>query len=114
MIETALSELERAGVLEPPGGVLAAGYGKNDAIEALCGHGIPTLVAPDAHRLPGAQLRRVLERAGRARDPVLRAFVAHRAAHRLAPVGELTGHRHRVRLRPVLLVCRPEREPPIL
>ena len=27
-----------------------AGYWKNDAIEALCGAGIPTLVAPDADR----------------------------------------------------------------
>ena len=34
-----------------PGVVLAdAGYWKNDAIEALCGEGIPTLVAPDADR----------------------------------------------------------------
>ncbi len=51
MIETALQELERAGVPETPGVVLAdAGYWKNDAIEKLCGHGIPTLVAPDADR----------------------------------------------------------------
>src|SRR3954469_18515854 len=51
MIETALHELERAGVPETPGVVLAdAGYWKNDAIETLCGHGIPTLVAPDADR----------------------------------------------------------------
>jgi hypothetical protein len=27
-----------------------AGYWKNDAIEALCAEGIPTLVAPDADR----------------------------------------------------------------
>src|SRR5215204_6002554 len=51
MVETALHELGRAGVPETPGVVLAdAGYWKNDAIETLCGHGIPTLVAPDADR----------------------------------------------------------------
>ena len=51
MIETAIRELEAAGVTETPGVVLAdAGYWKNDAIEALCGEGIPTLVAPDADR----------------------------------------------------------------
>jgi hypothetical protein len=51
MVETALHELQRAGVPETPGVVLAdAGYWKNDAIEALCGEGIPTLVAPDADR----------------------------------------------------------------
>ena len=51
MVETALCELARAGVAETPGVVLAdAGYWKNDAIEALCGEGIPTLVAPDADR----------------------------------------------------------------
>src|SRR5215211_5201168 len=51
MIETALHELEHAGVPETPGVVLAdAGYWRNDAIEALCGEGIPTLVAPDADR----------------------------------------------------------------
>ena len=51
MIETAIGELEAAGVTETPGVVLAdAGYWKNDAIEALCGEGIPTLVAPDADR----------------------------------------------------------------
>jgi transposase len=51
MVETALCELERAGVSDTPGAVLAdAGYWKNDAIETLCGQGIPTLVAPDADR----------------------------------------------------------------
>jgi transposase len=51
MIETALHELERAGVPETPGVVLAdAGYWRNDAIETLCAEGIPTLVAPDADR----------------------------------------------------------------
>src|SRR5215210_1780173 len=51
MVETALRELEAAGVSDTPGVVLAdAGYWKNDAIEALCGEGIPTLVAPDADR----------------------------------------------------------------
>jgi len=36
---------------ETPAAVLAdAGYWKNDAIEALCADGIPTLVAPDADR----------------------------------------------------------------
>ncbi|HET8951256.1 MAG TPA: transposase, partial [Solirubrobacteraceae bacterium] len=51
MIETALHELERAGVPETPGVVLAdAGYWKNDAIQTLCGHGIQTLVVPDADR----------------------------------------------------------------
>src|SRR5215218_2415870 len=51
MIETAIGELEAAGVTETPGVVLAdAGYWKNDAIETLCGKGIPTLVAPDADR----------------------------------------------------------------
>ena len=36
---------------ETPGAVLAdAGYWKNEAIEALCAQGIPTLVAPDADR----------------------------------------------------------------
>ena len=51
MVETALHELKRAGVTETPGVVLAdAGYWKNDAIETLCGEGIPTLVAPDADR----------------------------------------------------------------
>jgi transposase len=49
MVETALGELAAAGVMERPGAVLAdAGYWKNEAIEALCGQGIPTLVAPDA------------------------------------------------------------------
>ena len=51
MIQTAIGELETAGVTETPGVVLAdAGYWKNDAIETLCGEGIPTLVAPDADR----------------------------------------------------------------
>src|SRR5215212_546978 len=51
MVETAIGELEAAGVTETPGVVLAdAGYWKNDAIETLCGKGIPTLVAPDADR----------------------------------------------------------------
>ena len=46
-----LRELRRAGVTETPGMVLAdAGYWTNDAIETLCGEGIPTLVAPDADR----------------------------------------------------------------
>src|SRR3954451_14869188 len=51
MVETAIGESEAVGVTETPGVVLAdAGYWKNDAIEALCGEGIPTLVAPDADR----------------------------------------------------------------
>jgi transposase len=51
MVQTAIGELEAAGVTESPGVVLAdAGYWKNDAIETLCGEGIPTLVAPDADR----------------------------------------------------------------
>jgi transposase len=51
MVETALGELAAAGVMQRPGAVLAdAGYWKNEAIEALCGQGIPTLVAPDADR----------------------------------------------------------------
>src|SRR5688500_7147335 len=51
MVETALRELERAGVDEAPGVVLAdAGYWKNEAIEALVAQGIQTLVAPDADR----------------------------------------------------------------
>jgi transposase len=51
MVETAIDELEAVGVTETPGVVLAdAGYWKNDAIEALCADGIPTLVAPDADR----------------------------------------------------------------
>jgi transposase len=51
MIRTAIGELEAVGVTETPGVVLAdAGYWKNDAIEALCGEGIATLVAPDADR----------------------------------------------------------------
>ena len=51
MIATALGELAAAGVSDTPEVVLAdAGYWKNDAIETLCGRGIPTLVAPDADR----------------------------------------------------------------
>jgi transposase len=51
MVELALGELAAAGVTETPGAVLAdAGYWKNEAIEALCAGGIPTLVAPDADR----------------------------------------------------------------
>jgi len=51
MIETARAELQAAGVSEKPGVVLAdAGYWRNDAIEALVGQGIQTLVAPDADR----------------------------------------------------------------
>ena len=51
MIQTAIGELETVGVTEAPGVVLAdAGYWTNDAIETLCGDGIPTLVAPDADR----------------------------------------------------------------
>jgi transposase len=51
MVELALGELAAAGVSETPGAVLAdAGYWKNEAIEALCAQGIPTLVAPDADR----------------------------------------------------------------
>jgi transposase len=51
MVHTALRELDAAGVSETPGAVLAdAGYWKNEAIEALCAEGLPTLVAPDADR----------------------------------------------------------------
>jgi transposase len=51
MVDMALRELDAAGVSERPGAVLAdAGYWKNEAIEALCAEGIPTLVAPDADR----------------------------------------------------------------
>ena len=51
MVETALRELAAAGVAQRPGAVLAdAGYWKNEAIEALCAQGVPTLVAPDADR----------------------------------------------------------------
>src|SRR5215208_867593 len=51
MVETALRELEGAGVNDTPEVVLAdAGYWKNDAIETLGAQGIPTLVAPDADR----------------------------------------------------------------
>jgi transposase len=51
MVETAAAELNAAGVEERPGVVLAdAGYWKNEAIEALVGQGIQTLVAPDADK----------------------------------------------------------------
>jgi hypothetical protein len=51
MVETARAELEAAGIEEKPGVVLAdAGYWKNEAIEALVGQGIQTLVAPDADK----------------------------------------------------------------
>ena len=51
MIQTAIDELTAAGVTDTPGVVLAdAGYWTNDAIQTLCGEGIPTLVAPDADR----------------------------------------------------------------
>jgi transposase len=51
MVHTALRELDAAGVSETPGAVLAdAGYWKNEAIEALCAEGVPTLVAADADR----------------------------------------------------------------
>jgi len=51
MVETARAELQAVGVTEKPGVVLAdAGYWKNEAIEALVGQGIQTLVAPDADR----------------------------------------------------------------
>ncbi len=51
MVTAAQEELHAAGVAELPGVVLAdAGYWTNSAIEALCGAGIPTLVAPDADR----------------------------------------------------------------
>src|SRR3954463_14020076 len=51
MVETALRELEAAGVTATPETVLAdAGYWKNDAIDAVVAQGIQTLVAPDADR----------------------------------------------------------------
>src|SRR5215204_4485668 len=51
MVESARAELRAAGVAEPPAVVLAdAGYWKNEAIEALVGQGIQTLVAPDADK----------------------------------------------------------------
>ena len=51
MVETARAELTAAGVEDSPGVVLAdAGYWRNEAIEALVGQGIQTLVAPDADR----------------------------------------------------------------
>jgi len=49
MVQTAREELESAGVSAKSGVVLAdAGYWKNDAIEAIVGQGIQTLIAPDA------------------------------------------------------------------
>jgi hypothetical protein len=51
LVEIAGAELDAAGVKEKPGVVLAdAGYWKNEAIEALVGQGIQTLVAPDADK----------------------------------------------------------------
>jgi hypothetical protein len=51
MVRAALGELEAVGISDTPEVVLAdAGYWKNDAIETLCGDGIPTLVAADADR----------------------------------------------------------------
>jgi transposase len=51
MVTAAEEVLHAAGVVEAPGVVLAdAGYWKTSAIEALCGEGIATLVAPDADR----------------------------------------------------------------
>ncbi|MDP8908125.1 MAG: transposase [Chloroflexota bacterium] len=51
MIEAASAELLAAGVTERPRIALAdAGYWKNDAIDALLGHGIGILIAPDADR----------------------------------------------------------------
>ncbi len=51
MVESARRELQTAGVEEWPGMVVAdAGYWKNEAIEALVGQGIQTLVAPDADK----------------------------------------------------------------
>ncbi len=49
MVNTAGEELRSAGISAKPGVVLAdAGYWKNDAIEAIVGQGIQTLIAPDA------------------------------------------------------------------
>jgi hypothetical protein len=51
MVRTARAELEAAGVTDKPGVVLAdAGYWKNDAIDAIVGEGIQTLIAPDADK----------------------------------------------------------------
>ena len=51
LVESACAELQAAGVDQRPGVVLAdAGYWKNEAIEALVGQGIQTLVAPDADK----------------------------------------------------------------
>ena len=51
MVDTARQELDAAGIEHKPGVVLAdAGYWKNDAIEAIVGEGIQTLIAPDADK----------------------------------------------------------------
>jgi hypothetical protein len=51
MVASARAELQAAGVEQRPGVVLAdAGNWKNEAIEALVGQGIQTLVAPDADK----------------------------------------------------------------
>jgi transposase len=51
LVESARAELQAAGVEDRPGVVLAdAGYWKSEAIEALVGQGIQTLVAPDADK----------------------------------------------------------------
>ena len=51
MVETARAELQAASVDERPGVVVAdAGYWKNEAIEALVGQGIQTLVAPNTDK----------------------------------------------------------------
>jgi transposase len=51
MVQTARAELQAAGIQDKPGVVSAdAGYWRNDAIEAIVGQGIQTLVAPDADR----------------------------------------------------------------
>ncbi|KKK55041.1 hypothetical protein LCGC14_3078570, partial [marine sediment metagenome] len=51
MVAAACAELGAAGIDDQPGVVLAdAGYWKNDAIEAVVGRGIQTLIAPDADK----------------------------------------------------------------
>ncbi len=51
MVAAACTELGAAGIEDKPGVVLAdAGYWKNDAIEAVVGRGIQTLIAPDADK----------------------------------------------------------------
>jgi transposase len=51
MVDAACEELGAAGIEDRPGVVLAdAGYWKNDAIEAVVGRGIQTLIAPDADK----------------------------------------------------------------